>query len=178
MLSLNNNVFPFRVMDCLTNSMDGKASFKLQVFVYRFDGSAFLYLLECISVVHRLCFPGNMCACWVLTGFCRAVCLQQQRRQTWRTTTSALPSGTPSRSPSLPCWWGAGMPVPRWVPLLHTARKAAGKWVFLLWPTICLTSYGFLKSPSFQGKGHYRKPWERSWCMSRNTEELANWGGK
>lgn len=129
------------------STMDWKASFKLQVFTYRFDGLAFLYLLGCISVVNRLCFPGNMCDCWVLTGFCRAVRLQQRQPRTWRTTTSAHPSDTPSPSPSPPCWWGAGTPALRWVPPPHTAGKAAGKRVFLLWPTISLTSHGFPEAP-------------------------------
>lgn len=73
MLSLNSTLFPFRVMDCLSYlyKLYGLESlFKLQVFIYRFNGLAFLYLLECISVGNRLCFPGNMCVSWVLMGFC------------------------------------------------------------------------------------------------------------
>jgi len=119
MLSLNSNVFHsglWTALAIVTNSMDWKASCKLQDFTYGVDGSTPLYLLGCISVVTRLCCARSVRGGWVLTGFCRAVRLQRRRQQTWHTTTSARPSGTPSPSPSPPCWWGAGTPAPRWVP--------------------------------------------------------------
>lgn len=158
MLSANSNVFPLGAVTAWAVFMDSMG-----------------WRCLCQSLCRGLVVWGG-CPRWRgWVSSCRGVCCwgrtlpQRQPRPTWRTTTSARPSATPSPNPSRRCWCVAGTPVPRWVSLPWNGGFCLAHPV-----SVCM---GLPQSPGSEGSATAESPVTDN-GVTRNTEGLMNQGGK